>query len=561
MDPKTGLYSRAAQLIRQYGNERGTAEQMIAFAKKSGLKQAELDHAQPPTGPTTREALAQHFERNLPRLQIDQYGENPRYNSNSAEPPNVLHSRNEDGDQEPEDPQYGGYTMNGGNNYRERLLKLGRPVGENRQVFQVHTGHPTEYNLGEFDTEEGAQRKKQEWLDRNEGYRAAVVRVKKPAAADYQSTHWAGHPNVLAHIRLQDRIVGEDRESLRPVAEKLAKHMGANVRDLGSGSADYGVKNGVITPQEAASLSRLMGWKNDYRDKQGIGKRLLHVEEMQSDWAQEGRDSGFYDPENPYEVFNTKTGETVSKHPTHSAAWDAFRAMPDEQSAGLDYGHAGKDKPPSAPYVQNTQHWTDLALKNVLREAALGNYDGIVFTPGQAQADRYGLEKQVDRLEYHPASKAFRAVKNGRNLVEKTVEPEDLPSLIGKEMTAKLLHPDNALDIGGGDTYHMLTGQDLKMGGQGMRGYYDSIVPKSVMKLAQQHDPDIKPAEPVPMKQGDDGYQGFHLPMTDKLRQGILNEGYPAMKRGGSVDAALAATRRFTKDGKGAILAQTGKEV
>jgi hypothetical protein len=41
----------------------------------------------------------------------------------------------------------------------------------------------------------------------------------------------------------------------------------------------------------------------------------------------------------------------------------------------------------------------------------------------------------------------------------------------------------------------------------------------------------------VPLK-GDDGsqeYQGFHLPMTDKMRQGILNEGFPAMKRGGAV--------------------------
>jgi hypothetical protein len=77
----------------------------------------------------------------------------------------------------------------------------------------------------------------------------------------------------------------------------------------------------------------------------------------------------------------------------------------------------------------------------------------------------------------------------------------------------------------------MLQGEDLKMGGEGMKGYYDNIVPKSVMRLAQQHDPAVKPGEPVQIGQ----YQGFHLPMTDKLRDSVLDKGFPAMRRGGAV--------------------------
>jgi hypothetical protein len=95
------------------------------------------------------------------------------------------------------------------------------------------------------------------------------------------------------------------------------------------------------------------------------------------------------------------------------------------------------------------------------------------------------------------------------------------------------------------------------MGGEGMKGYYDNILPKSVMRLAQQHDPDIKPGS-MPLS---DQYTGFSIPMTDKLKQGIL-AGQTAFKRGGTVDVekALAVTRSFTKDGKAATMKLKLKE-
>jgi hypothetical protein len=136
------------------------------------------------------------------------------------------------------------------------------------------------------------------------------------------------------------------------------------------------------------------------------------------------------------------------------------------------------------------------------------------------------------------------------------VKPEDLPGMVGKDLTDRLLHPDNTFTAGA-NQFHELKGDDLKMGGQGMKGYYDDILPKSVMRLAQQHDPDIKPGS-MPLS---DQYTGFSIPMTDKLKQGILG-GQTAFKRGGTVDVekALAVTRGFTKDGKAATMKLKLKE-
>ena len=460
-----GLYSKAAEIIRGLPQEKGTVDQYIAAAKKLGAKPSEIEHAGRPEGDKiSREDMAKHFDRNLPKMEAHQYGENPSYLSREQEKrlyalgdkkwqsgrggeplneeeeaehalltrrtkgPEVKYENAEYNDEnEPRPTEYDGYTIPGGENYRERLLTL-----------------PTTGNN------------------------------------DYVSSHWHENDNILAHIRMSDRTMGGDRESLRPAVQKLADHMGVGIRDLGAGSAEVGVKNGVISPEEAASVSRLMRWSGSpYYNKPGLDKRVLHVEEMQSDWGQEGRKNGFYDPKNPYEIFDTKTGDVVSKHPSQSEMWDAYRAMPEDQAAGLDYGHARhtSEKKPAGPYVQNTQHWTDLALKNIMHEAAMGNYDHVVFSPGQAQADRY-------------------------------------PSV-----------PD---------------------GGNGLKKYYDDMMPKSVMRLAQQHDPDIKPGS-MPLS---DQYTGFSIPMTDKLKQGVLG-GQTAFKRGGTVEKSIGGSTDGQQDTAG----------
>ena len=554
MDVKTGLYSKAAQIIRSLPQKKGSVEQLISAARKLGLREAELSHAgNLPQGPITREELAKIFETRLPRLNIDQYGENPSYLSRedyAAGPTVIREPVPEDDDYyegDPMDTQYPDLTSWGVRNYRERLLRLGdkiNPVKEMQNAIdrlKDEIQHKEEIHGADSSYVQQYRdllAKKEMSLDQ-----AKRLYGEPSEKVRYWSSHWGEHPNVLAHIRLSDRKIGpnsdfnEARRWLAPVLQKIADHMGVPPSDLGAGSAKYAVQNGLITPEEAATLSDLKDWQNEYTGKKGLDKRLLHVEELQSDWGQEGRDKGF--SSKPYRVWDKKTGATLSEHDTHAQAWDAYRTHPDSDK--LDYG--ANLIPPRAPYVTNTQHWTDLALKNVLREAALGNYDGIVFPSGQNQADRYSLEKHVDTLTYHPKLRRMVGYKSGNSVFERdNIGPEELPSYVGKEVADRLLDPQNAQDVGTDNQVHVLTGDDLRVGGTGMKGYYDDILPKSAMKLARQHDPSIQPGNPVTYSEGGNDYQGFHMPMTDKLRQGILNEGFPAFKRGGRVGFSQGGT-------------------
>jgi hypothetical protein len=165
--------------------------------------------------------------------------------------------------------------------------------------------------------------------------------------------------------------------------------------------------------------------------------------------------------------------------------------------------------------------------------------------------------------------------------LENVKDEEHLANIIGKEHAAKLLaSPIKDLPRSNtridermpsdppGEPTHTLAEPDMHMGGQGMIKYYQRNVNAGALKLLQQHDPSIKPENydlppdpQVGLNEGYHGkaYKGFSLPVTEKASKSILENGWEAFKDGGMVDAALALTRRFTKDGNGATMALKSK--
>ena len=60
------------------------------------------------------------------------------------------------------------------------------------------------------------------------------------------------------------------------------------------------------------------------------------------------------------------------------------------------------------------------------------------------------------------------------------MKPEELADNVGKDVAEKLLKTDKVNDK------HSLEGLDLKVGGEGMKGFYDQIIPKAVEKLGKE---------------------------------------------------------------------------
>lgn len=131
---------------------------------------------------------------------------------------------------------------------------------------------------------------------------------------------------------------------------------------------------------------------------------------------------------------------------------------------------------PNAPFKKS---WDELALKRVLTEAVKSGYDAVSWTPGEAQAARYDLSKQVDSvraikrssdgnytLAYIPKGERNIGENSFRSMAQGTVPENKLADYVGKDLAEKIVKD-------GGGKYE---GLDLKVGGEGMKAFYDKML-------------------------------------------------------------------------------------
>lgn len=340
---------------------------------------------------------------------------------------------------------YDKYQMPGGKNYREILLTLpfkepAMPKGYEVTSMQYDDGTvryfantPTTRSSG-YKTEEDAQAMLQRMVSGLKGFRENL--------SAYESSHW-NEPNVLAHLRVNDRV-----------------------------DAD--------------------------------GKKMLLIEEVQSDWHQAGREKGYKGkgtltelPDN-YFVQELKNidGDTIYVVRNKENPSVVLNKDYNKQSAingvinELNATSAGGV--PDAPFKDT---WYQLALKRALRYAADNGYDRIGLTTGKQQAERYDLSKQVDELLYKKNDdgtyKVSAQVQGRGNLLGESIPEEKLSDHVGKEVATKIVeNAGNDINLGTNnqpkDMWKGLSGIDLKVGGEGMKKYYDDIYPKYLDKYGKK---------------------------------------------------------------------------
>jgi hypothetical protein len=355
-------------------------------------------------------------------------------------------------------PKFSQYTLPGGENYREILLTL--PEDSSRIKNQLDALDAEAKRLSDA----GDPRWREVSAQRGE-----LLRQQSRDA--YRSSHF-DQPNILAHMRVNDRVVD--------------------------------------------------------------GKKTLFIEEIQSDWHQAGRKKGYQVDKavldrqfdklaSEYQNVVQRRAETIGI-PEFADEYNALQKEEVRLIAEMNRIHDQQSGVvPDAPFKTS---WHELSLKRAIQEASEKGYDQVAFTTGKTQAERYALSKQIDAVKATrqpnglyslEAYKDEAALGRARNpLIEKQdLTAEELESTIGKELAKKIVN-----DVSGGEITKTYSGVDLDIGGEGMKGFYDNILPKSLDKLAKKFDAKVGKAEM-------DGVEVWQMDITPKMRESVTTKGQP----------------------------------
>ena len=476
-----GFYSAAEQAALNLPRNKGTGQSFLndlmkaPDVKKDELAWTGLDDFLKDKPNVTKQEVQDYLANNkvdLQEVQLsgrgDKYGVFSEFNpdtnkyhvySNDARLQGVYNTSeeadafvNQHNSQIPYGPsKYDKYQLAGGENYREILLKLpfkepAMPKGYEVTSMQYDDGTvryfantPTTRSQG-FRTQEEAQAELSKTASNLKGFRENLE--------SYKSSHF-DEPNILAHIRVNDRV-----------------------------DAD--------------------------------GKKMLLVEELQSDWHQAGRERGYKNPEadkaleieskaiaNERKNLVAELIEQENKNGFVSLEgqqrWDKFKEKEDA------YKQKSKDfsnQVPDAPFKDN---WYQLSLKRILKYAADNGYERVGLTTGKQQASRFDLSKQVDEIAVpmvnEDGSRSVRIDPTEGTSIKLMVDAKGVVTGYGGGSTqfsgkklSEVIGKDIADKVMQANANAKFTGLDLSVGGEGMKKYYDEIYPKFLEKYGKKWD-------------------------------------------------------------------------
>lgn len=320
-----------------------------------------------------------------------------------------------------DDTKFSKYTLPGGREYRELLLTLPY-VTPAKQTFSYEQASDEITNKRAIEVQKDGkfvQNATSEYAlskFKDGGFTFHSYEVPKDSA-QFRSTHYS-EPNIVAHIR-------------------FASHV-----------------------------------DND-------GRNIMLLEEVQSDWHQAGRRRGYKQTSvTDFKVVPQADGSFIVESPQGiQIAHTATRQRAENIAGRNNESGVVKDGVPDAPFKQS---WHELAMKHALRYAVDNGFDGIAWTTGKTQVDRYTLSKQLNEVYARPIENGkFDVVatdKEGVAIQAGEFTAEQLPDVVGKELARVIVEKNGG----------KFTGLELDVGGEGMTYFYDKMLTSFMTKYVKK---------------------------------------------------------------------------
>lgn len=430
-------------------------------------------------------------------------------------------------------PSYSEYTEPGGENYREILLHTPplpsgfdpTKVAVRRVKRSLTEGEATLYYedepIARYGDEYYRDPNTQDYVSKfPDTYLAQIARkmwdngeiVPKSGGAPNRPKYIAGHyggqtPNVLAHFRVKDRY-GANGEKILFVEEiqsdwhqagRKYGYAGSNQDELARLNEEYEkaeLELEAAGPDFHDAVDEIGLVPRRFGSRTAMGAFFVRNEEWRIDLLQDG-----------FEITDRVQIAAIER-------WREARLQRDAARTAVEQAQPGKGVVPDAPFKGNA--WAELSLKRLIRMAAEGGYEGVAWTTGQMQADRYQMGSAIDELGRVANSPVFSwssrldgdeyaeikgvaqlVTPNGNqlNLLISTdnrvlsiagmavatamnMRGQPLASVIGQELAQKWEEMPEGTTLSG----------DFDIGGLGHKSFYDRTLPNLMKKVARKLD-------------------------------------------------------------------------
>ena len=430
-----GFFSKLAQLLTEKMPQRASGEQVLGIA--SGAKPAEaewigLSRFLEPEQQYMKPDVLRYVQERSPSLQAVPRLETQPFEIISPSAPMVPETQNlrhigvpQAGFMNPD------YQLPGGKDYREIPVRIGKE--------QIQEQYPE---------------------------------VVKPYLPDVEG-HFS--PGTVFHMRTTDRQLPTGEKVL--FAEEIQSDWHQRARKIGEETGGTGYIPRDIGPKIAEGKIKFEEAKTKLeKDMKTLFYKMRQVEHV-SAYSQ----LPLNDP-----AWNQKYGDVYRDlYDRYIAAKERLARLP--RIYQPEFGGAL----PVGPFEKS---WPELSIKKMLNDAVSRGYDGIGWTTGDQQLKRYAsLSQRVGTLRWEKTPNGYALYAQGQEFGG--IDPKDLASWVGVSAAKRILAGEGidkleatnprVLFRGVGNV-GVLEGEEIQLGGKGMRKFYDEILPNTANNYAKK---------------------------------------------------------------------------
>lgn len=269
-------------------------------------------------------------------------------------------------------------------------------------------------------------------------------------------------------------------------------------------------KKVMLSLEEHAELMSMRGdreqgnYKSSHWDQENIlvhfrvddridkdGQKVLMVHELQSDWGQDIKRHGVIKPVMPLTL-----EEEHELHGLRFTPWADRTAEHHLRTEQLVYraSHTETKGMPNAPFVTRTNAWVSLAFKRIMMMAIESGYEKVAVVNGdQANVNANLLEdiKEVRYLKNVDGTFNLTLIDdegveidyvNRRRLID--IPLDQLGKLLNVSIADQIYRGEGELSQNGRLSLGNL---DIKIGGEGMKVFYDQIIPIALRDILRKN--------------------------------------------------------------------------